>query len=99
THRGEDVPQIAALLREPVLRPGRVVLIRNALEHAIVDQLPQSIVENVARNPEPRLEVVEPAYAQERVADDQHAPPLAHDLEALGHRAVHVLEALALHIT
>ncbi len=31
-----------------------------------------------------RLEVVEAGHAQEHVSQDQHRPPLAHDLEALG---------------
>jgi hypothetical protein len=30
------------------------------------------------------LELVEPTDAHERIAHDQHRPPLAHDLEALG---------------
>ena len=36
---------------------------------------------------------------REDVPDDEHAPPLAHDLETLGHRAVHVGEALPFHAT
>ncbi len=34
------------------------------------------------------LEVGEPAYAEEAVAQDQHRPPLAHELEGPGERAV-----------
>jgi hypothetical protein len=61
------------------------------------DEPSQTLLKNVARDSETALEVVESADAQEDVPDDEHAPPLAHDLEALGHRAVHVGEALSLH--
>ena len=41
--------------------------------------------------------VRQPADAEEGIPHDEEAPPLAHDLEALRHRAVHVLEAGAPH--
>ena len=63
-----------------------------------LDEPGQPLLEDVAGNPESSLEVVETGDAQEEVPDDQHAPPLAHDLQALGHRAVHVGEALPFHI-
>ena len=47
--------------------------------------------------PEALVEVVEPGDAEEAVPDDQHRPPLAHHLEGLGHRAVHLFEALPTH--
>ena len=40
---------------------------------------------------------VEPGHAEEGVPDDQQAPPLPHDVEALRDRAPHVLETRPLH--
>src|SRR5437773_406770 len=74
-HRGEDVPEIASLLGEPIARARWIVLVSHALENAVVDQLRQALIEDVARDTESRLEVIEPAYTQERVAHDQQAPP------------------------
>ena len=49
------------------------------------------------RYAQPLLELVEAADAERRVADDEHAPPLAHHLEALGDGAVHPAEARTTH--
>ena len=96
-HRRDDVPQIAALLRQQIVVPQRPLPIRDALEHARVDKPLQALRQHVAGDAEARLELVEARVAEEHVAEDQQRPPLAHDLEALGDRAVHVGEALALH--
>jgi hypothetical protein len=66
-------------------------------EHAVVDEVRQPLVQHVARDAEALLEVVEARHAEEGVADDQHRPPLADDLESLRDRAVHVRKALAFH--
>ena len=54
-------------------------------------------MEDVAGDPEALLELVEAGAAQEGIPDDEQRPPLAHHLEALGHRAMHVGEALPFH--
>jgi hypothetical protein len=67
------------------------------MHEAFFDQTQQSLVEDVARDPEALLELVEPSHAQEGVAYEEHRPPLARHLEALRNRAVHVGEALPFH--
>lgn len=84
THRGDDRPQVAAPIGEPVLKARRPVLVRDTVEDLDVHQLAQSVVQHVASDSESSLEVVETADAQERVTDDQQAPPLAHHLKTLG---------------
>jgi hypothetical protein len=66
-------------------------------EHPGLDEAGEALVEHVAGDPESLLEIVKAGHAQERVAEDQQRPPLAHDLQALGDRAVHIGEALAFH--
>ena len=75
-----------------------MLLIGHSLEHAVVDETGEALVEDVAGDPQSRLQVVEAAHAQKRIANDEQTPPLADDFEALGHGAVHVLEAGALHL-
>ena len=74
---------VATSVGEPVLEADRTLLVGDAFEDACCDQVPEPALEDIAGDPEPSLEVVEPAHPQERVADDQQAPPLAHHLEAL----------------
>src|SRR5260370_33074534 len=57
------------------------------------------MVQDVAGAAQSLLELVEAGDPQEGVTHDQHRPPLAHHLEALGHRAVHAGEALPFHGT
>src|SRR5262249_28336513 len=80
-----------------VLRARRLVLIGHPLQHTVVDEMAQALPEDVARDPEPALEVIETADAEEGVTDDEQAPPLAHHRQAVRHPAVHVLEAGAAH--
>ncbi len=96
-HGGEHGPQVSALVGEAVLVAQRPLLVGNLLQHTCLDQARQSVRQDVAGDPQAGLEVVEPTHAQERVADDQHRPPLSDDLQALGHGAVHGLEALPFH--
>jgi len=97
SHGGEDGPEIPPLVGEPVVVARRVLGIRDPGQHALLDQPPEALLQDVAGDPEPTLEVVEATDPQEGVPDDEHAPPLAHDLEALGNGAVHVGEALSFH--
>ena len=96
-HRGEDGPEVASFVRESIVVARWVLGVRHARQDALVDQSSESLLQDVPRDPEPTLEVVEAADTQEDVPDDEHAPPLADDLEALGDRAVHVGEALPFH--
>jgi hypothetical protein len=68
-------------------------------EDVAVDEVVEPLGEDVAGDPEPGLEVVEAGHAEEGVPDDEQAPPVPHDVEALRDRASHVLEAGPLHNT
>jgi hypothetical protein len=90
-------PQIAALFREDVVEARRMFVVGNPLEHALVDQVGEPLGEHIAGDTEALLELVETCHAQKGVADDQQAPPLADDFEALADRAVHLTKAGSLH--
>src|SRR6476620_7419198 len=49
-------------------------LVRDAAEHAIADQLFQSIRQNVTSYLEPRLKILKAADPQEAIAQDQKGP-------------------------
>jgi hypothetical protein len=74
-----------------------MILIRHPLEDTILDQPVEPLGEDVARDPEAGLEIVEAPNAQEGIAKDEEAPPFPDDLETLGDRTVHVAEAGFLH--
>ena len=76
-----------------------MVVVRDLDQNPGVHQVGQPLIEHVAGDPEALLELVESGHPEEGVAQDQHRPPLADDLEALGYRAVHVRETLAFHTT
>jgi len=84
-HGGEHGPEVPALGRQPVLVARRVLGVGDLDEDAGVDQLRQPLLEDVARDPEAPLEVLESGHTEERVADDEHRPPFPDDLEALRH--------------
>ena len=93
----DDRPQVAALFREDVVVARRMLVVGNPLEDAFVDEVGESLVEHVAGDAKAFLELVETRHAQEGVADDQQAPPLADDFQALADGAVHLPEAGSLH--
>jgi hypothetical protein len=71
--------QIAPLLGQPVFVPDRPVTIRHFLQHPGLNQLAQPIRQDVAGDTKPRLEIIEPANAQEAIPQDQQGPPIADD--------------------
>ena len=77
--------------------PGRMLGVRHPGQHSRFDERVEPVIQDVSGDPEAALQVVEPGDAEKRVADDEHAPPLPDDLEALGDGAVHPGEALAVH--
>jgi EmrB/QacA subfamily drug resistance transporter len=85
--RREREPQVAALRREPVLEALRALLIADALEDAVLDELRQAIGEDVSRDTEAFVELLEPPPPEERVAHDEERPALADELESAGDRA------------
>jgi hypothetical protein len=58
----------------------------------------ESLVQDISRNAQPLLELVEAGNAQEDVTQDQHRPPLADHFEALRDGAMHLGEAFAFHV-
>jgi len=77
--------------------PWRVLRVGDSDEHPGVYQRCETLLKDVPGDAQAALEDVESGHAEEGVAHDEHAPPLADDLEALGNRAVHPGEALAIH--
>src|SRR5437763_319382 len=63
--------EVQAHLREPVLVALGALLVALPLEDARAHETLQAIREDVARDPEIRLELVEAPHAQERLAEDQ----------------------------
>ena len=95
--RDERRLQVEALLGQVVLvaaaLPGLLVV--DALEHAVVDELGEPLAEQVARAAERAVEVVEAADAEERLAQHEQGPLLPDDLERALDRAVLVAVAQA----
>src|SRR6266581_5343982 len=96
-HRGDDGEQRQALLGQLVLVPWRVLAVGVPLQNALVGELPQPGGENAAGHAQAGLEIIEPGSPAERIAQDQRRPPLAHDVEGPGDRAVPVGKAGELH--
>src|SRR5262249_50446871 len=89
--------KVAAGLRHNVFVARRPLAIAAALEQACLDQGLEPPRENVGRDTEALLEFIEPRQAVEGVAQDEHAPPLTHSLQAAGDRTLHLAKALAPH--
>src|SRR5206468_9365665 len=85
---GQREVEVAALLGQPVLVALGPLAVADPLEDACVDQPIEPVGEDVAGDPEALLELLEPAQAEEGVADDQERPALADDLERPRDRAV-----------
>lgn len=83
-HGRYHVPQVAALIGEPVLRARRMVLVGDALEDPAAHQVVQSPGKDVAGDAQACLELIEAGHAEESVPDDEQAPPFAYHVEALG---------------
>jgi hypothetical protein len=87
----QDVEQVLALVGQDVLVPRGALLVAAACEDAAGDKAVESFGEDVPGNPEIPPELIEPPDAQEGVAQDQHAPAVAEQLQASGDHAVEVL--------
>jgi hypothetical protein len=97
-HQGdEDRVEVDALLAEPVLEPGRVVLVPPPLEDAVLDEPPEAVGQDVAGRAGVPLELLEPPDPEERLPQHQHGPSFADDLERASHGAVLVRKPIAFH--
>ena len=82
--RDEDRVQLEALVGQAVLVALGAILVEAALQDSVADEGLEAGGEDVAGDPEPALEVLEAADAEEGVAQDEEGPPLPHDLEGSG---------------
>src|SRR3954451_20788910 len=83
----ERLPQRAALGGQAVLVARWALLVAAALEDALVDEALEAVGEDLLGEAEAPLEVLKSADAVEGVADEQHRPSLADDLQGAGDRA------------
>ena len=90
--------EIPAARGRAVLVAGRLVAVLAALQQPFLDQGREATGEHIGRNAQAFFELVETGEACKRIAQDEHAPPLAHPLEATGYGTGHVIERLALHV-
>src|SRR5262249_49307797 len=82
--RQDDRQKIPAFFREAVFPARRVLLIGAPLQYPPSHQPFQAVGQDVARDPEAPLEVLEAPQPQKRVTDDEQRPPIAHLLQAGG---------------
>ena len=69
-HRGDQRIEIKTFLREPILEATRVLFVHNASKNSIMHQLTQSVRQPMRRQLQILLNSVEPANAEEDIADD-----------------------------
>jgi len=93
----EENPQLAPFLRQGIVVAHRMVLIRDACDHPMVDEVIEATGEDVAGDTQSGPNLIEACDSGQAIADDQERPPVPDDLECLGDRTVHVLEACASH--
>src|SRR5215475_12484360 len=75
--RHDDGIQIEALLGQPVLIAQGPFLVGDLGQDEMLDQLAQSARQDRPGDAQPGLEVLEPAHAQEAVAQDEQGPAIA----------------------
>src|SRR5918994_1658871 len=69
-------------------REHRRFLIGNPLEDSFVDQPAKTVGENLPRDPEISLELIESTHSQQSVPNDQQRPSLADYLEGARDRTI-----------
>jgi hypothetical protein len=98
THqRHEDGEEVTTLLGEHVLVALRSGLVRDLLEHPLVDERGEPVRQDVAGYPQVGLDRFEPALPKEHVTHDQQRPPLTDDFQRLSDAAIEMGNAAALH--
>ena len=80
--------KVAALSGQVVLVPLRPFLIGNPLEDSFVDKPAKTLSENLPRDPEISLELIESPQSQQSVPNDQQRPSLADYLQCARDRTV-----------
>ena len=95
-HDGRD--EVGTFFGQYVIVANGMVLVGTPGEHAVLDQRVEPFGEQLARNAEVALEVVESAEPDRDAREDERCPPLADDVERASQGAVEVGEAGALHV-
>ena len=95
--RAHHRPQLAAGLGQLVEVAPAVARVGPSVEDPVLHESAETIGQHGLGNIEMGLEIAEPAYAEEGVADDQQRPALADHLQRARHRAVLSLVVLAEH--
>ena len=80
--------KVAALPGQAVLVPLGPFLIANPLEDSLLDEPAKALGEDLPRDPETQMELVEATQSQESVPDDQERPSLTDHLEGVCDRTV-----------
>jgi hypothetical protein len=80
--------KVAALSGQLVLVPLGPFLVGDPLEESLVDQPAKAVGENLPRDPEISLKLVESSQSEQSVPDDQQRPSLADHLEGARNRTV-----------
>jgi hypothetical protein len=93
----EDRNEFRAGLGQGVLEARRTLVVLPSLEDPVFLEIFEAGRQEVPRDPEVLDDLVESANSYRDVSDDQGCPPVTHDLQALGKRAVEVGEARAAH--
>lgn len=76
--------EFASLLGEDVLRTAGALGVGNALQQPFIAHQLESVAEDVRRDPESLLELLESRRAEDGIAQDQQRPALTDDLERAG---------------
>src|SRR5665647_3357323 len=85
--RHQDGYELAGLVRGYVLVSVRPLLVAVSLHHAVVKEGVQSGLEDVARDAQMVVDLIEAVPAETDIPEYEQRPPLAHDLQGPGQRA------------
>ena len=95
--RHKHVEEVLAPLGQAVLAANGVVLVGLGAEQSGRHQSLETIGEGVAGDAQAANELVEAAYTQECVTENEDRPGVVHDLDSVGDRTFEVGERLASH--
>src|SRR5215469_10690302 len=95
--RPQHRPKVAPGISQDVFVARWSFAVAAAFEQTRFDQGLEPSCQNVGRDPEALLELIEARQSERRIAQDEDAPPLPDPLQAAGDRALHVAKALAPH--
>jgi len=76
-HRGDQRIEVKSFFREAILESTGVLFVRSTVKNSAAHQLSQAVRQAMRRQPQILLNRVEPADAEEHIAEDQHRPPVA----------------------